>query len=263
MEYTIFQVDAFTSELFCGNPAAVVPLEKWLDTELMQKIAFENNLSETAFFVPTSKGFHIRWFTPIEEVDLCGHATLASSFVIFNHLSYNKDRIYFESQSGELIVDKTVDKKDALITLNFPARVPQPFTPPEGFLELFPHKAIDFLFNKSTVLVFESEEIIRNMEFDIKELLKFKTHGVIITAKGNEVDFVSRFFAPDCGIDEDPVTGYAHTILVPYWSAKLEKKKLHALQVSKRGGELFLENLGDRVTISGNAIIYSKGYLYL
>ncbi|MFA7287805.1 MAG: PhzF family phenazine biosynthesis protein [Melioribacteraceae bacterium] len=259
MEYTIFQVDAFTSELFGGNPAAVVPLDKWLETELMQKIAFENNLSETAFFVPTSKGFHIRWFTPTEEVDLCGHATLASSFIIFNYLPYEKDRIYFESQSGELIVDKKGD----LITLNFPVRVPKPFAPPAGLLELFPNKPIDALFNKSTVLVFESEDIIKNMKFDIKGLLKFNTHGVIITAKGNEVDFVSRFFAPDCGIDEDPVTGYAHTILIPYWSEKLGKKELHALQVSKRGGELFLENLGERVTISGKAVIYSKGYLYL
>ncbi|KUO59386.1 isomerase [bacterium BRH_c32] len=259
MEYTIFQVDAFTSELFCGNPAAVVPLNNWIDTDLMQKIAFENNLSETAFFVPNSKGFHIRWFTPIEEVDLCGHATLASSFVIFNHLSHNNDRIYFESQSGELVVDKKGD----FITLNFPVRIPEPFTPPAGFLDLFPIKPIEALFNKSTVLVFESEKIIREIAFDIKGLLKFNTHGVIITAKGDNVDFVSRFFAPDAGIDEDPVTGYAHTILVPYWSAKLGKKKLHALQVSKRGGELFLENLGERVTISGKAVIYSKGYLYL
>lgn len=259
MEYTIFQVDAFTNKLFGGNPAAVVPLENWLETDLMQKIAFENNLSETAFFVPNSKGFHIRWFTPTEEVDLCGHATLASSFVIFNYLSYNKDRIYFDSQSGELVVDRKGD----LITLNFPVRIPEPYTPPDGFLDLFPIKPIEALFNKSTVLVFESEKIIREMEFDIKGLLKFNTHGVIITAKGDNVDFVSRFFAPDAGIEEDPVTGYAHTILVPYWSAKLGKKKLHALQVSKRGGELFLENLGERVTISGKAIIYSKGYLYL
>lgn len=259
MRIPIYQVDAFTDQLFSGNPAAVCPLEKWLDDSVLQNIATENNLSETAFFVKEEDHYHIRWMTPTNEVDLCGHATLASAFVIFNELDKTLDKIVFHSRSGELIVTRD----GGLISLNFPANKPAPQTSPGNLLDVFPIAPQEVLFNKTFLLVFRSEAEIRRMKPDIKKLLEVPTFGAIITARGDSVDFVSRFFVPQAGIDEDPVTGYAHTLLIPYWSEKLRKKKLHALQVSKRGGELFCEDLKERVKISGKAVLYFKGRIVL
>ena len=254
-----YQVDAFTNNVFSGNPAAVIPLNYWLDDKLMQNIAMENNLSETAFFVKKDDHFHIRWFTPKSEVDLCGHATLASAFVIFNFIE-KYEEIKFESRSGDLFVSYFND----MFTLNFPPRDPKLIEKEqEDLIQLFPINPIEILFDKSFLLVFENEDQILNMNFDIRKLLNFNTHGLIITARGNEVDFVSRFFAPDVGIDEDPVTGYAHTILTPYWSKKLGKMKMTAEQVSKRGGKLICEFKDYRVYISGNAVLYSKSEIYI
>ncbi len=259
MKLKIYQVDAFTNKVFGGNPAAVCPLDKWLDDEGLQNIALENNLSETAFFVKEEDKFHIRWFTPVSEVDLCGHATLASSYVLFNILGYKSNEIIFNSRSGELIVEK----ENELISLNFPTRKPKMVKAEEILLNAFPETPDEVLFNKSTMCVFDSEDTIRNMQPKIRYFLNIDTHGVIITAPGDEVDFVSRFFAPDVGIDEDHVTGYAHTILIPYWAERLKKQKLHALQVSKRGGELICEYLGDRVKIAGNAVLYLEGEIII
>ena len=255
MKLKIYQVDAFTNKVFGGNPAAVCPLDKWLEDDMLQNIALENNLSETAFFIKEENRLHIRWFTPTSEVDLCGHATLASSFLLFNILGYESNRIVFNSKSGELIVEK----ENELISLNFPARNPQAINADKLLVEALTENPSEVLFDKSTVCVFDNEDQIRKMKPKITDFLKLNTHGVIITAPGDKVDFVSRFFAPDVGIDEDPVTGYAHTILIPYWAKRLNKQKLHALQVSKRGGELFCENLGKRVKISGNAVLYLEG----
>jgi PhzF family phenazine biosynthesis protein len=259
MTLKIYQVDAFSNKVFGGNPAAVCPLENWLDDKILQKIANENNLSETAFFIKTKNGFHIRWFTPTSEVDLCGHATLASCYVLFNILKYEQEKIEFNSKSGKLVVTK----ENNLISLNFPARNPK-------MIELNPllsyalkSEPQEVYFDKSIVCVFENEDQIRELKPNIKDFLKLETHGVIITAPGEKVDFVSRFFAPDVGIDEDPVTGYAHTLLIPLWAHKLNKNKLTALQVSKRGGELFCENLAGRVKISGKAVLYLKGEIYI
>lgn len=259
MTLKIYQVDAFTSKVFGGNPAAVCPLVSWLEDEVLQKIANENNLSETAFFVKEEKGFHIRWFTPTIEVDLCGHATLASSYVLFNILKYEADQITFTSKSGKLLVKSEND----LISLNFPSRNPQKIELNPQLSEALKSEPREVYFDKSTVCLFENESQIRKLQPSIKDFLKIQTHGVIITAPGDNVDFVSRFFAPDVGIDEDPVTGYAHTLLIPLWAKKLNKNKLTALQVSKRGGELFCENLEGRVKISGKAILYLEGEIYI
>ena len=260
MEQTIYVVDAFTSSLFGGNPAAVCPLDKWFDESLMQKIAAENNLSETAFFVRKNDRYHIRWFTPSEEVDLCGHATLASSFVYFNFINPAASRVVFDSQSGELIVDKEGD----VLSLNFPSQKPAPVDNPEkNLVDAFDVKPIEVLMGTKRFLVYEKEETIRNMKPNMSLLKLLRGDGVTITAPGNEVDFVSRFFAPNIGIDEDPVTGSAHTHLIPYWSERLGKKKMTALQVSSRVGELECEDLGERVKISGKAVLYSQGKIFI
>jgi PhzF family phenazine biosynthesis protein len=259
MTLKIYQVDAFTSKVFGGNPAAVVPLERWLDDEVLQKIANENNLSETAFIVKEDNYFGIRWFTPTSEVDLCGHATLASAFVLFNKMNYENETIEFQSKSGKLVVYKN----NELLALNFPARNPQEIEPNEILLDALGEIPEEVYFDKTIVCVFSDEEKVKNLKPKIKDFLKLKTHGVIVTSKGNNVDFVSRFFAPGVGIDEDPVTGYAHTLLIPLWSKKLERDKLKALQISQRGGELFCENLQDRVNISGNAVLFLEGTIFI
>lgn len=259
MKLQIYQVDAFTSELFGGNPAAVIPLNEWLPDEAMQNIGLENNLSETAFFVKEGNEYQIRWFTPTVEVPLCGHATLASAYVIFNFFEESANELHFLSKSGELIVTKEKN----LISLNFPANKPKPAEPDPKILEAVTAEHKEILLNKTYLAIFDDEETVRNMKPNIRVLDDLDADGLIISAKGNEVDFVSRYFVPTAGIDEDPVTGYAHTILTPYWSEKLNKKKLHALQVSERGGELWLEDLGDRVKISGNTTLYLKGEIYI
>jgi len=258
MEQIIYKVDAFTGKLFSGNPAAVCPLENWLDDKLMQNIAAENNLSETAFFVKNNNHYDIRWFTPEMEVDLCGHATLASSFVYFNFIDKNATRIVFQSKSGELIVEKEND----LISLNFPTQKPLPVdAPQQNILNMFQVKPLEVLMGIKNFLVFDSEKVVRNIKPDFPLLRKIEGDGVIVTARGDRVDFVSRYFCADIG--EDPVTGSAHTHLIPYWSEKLNRKKLTASQVSARGGELFCEDLGDRVKISGRAVLYSVGKIYI
>lgn len=260
MELTIYQVDAFTEKAFSGNPAAVVPLENWLPDETMQNIALENNLSETAFFIPTNSGFYIRWFTPAAEVDLCGHATLATAHVLFTHLNYTAETIRFDSRSGELIVRK---EKNTII-LDFPVSEIKEIAMPNNLVDAFNFKALKSFGGRDDImLVFENEDQIRLLEPDFNKIIKLKTRGIICTAPSENVDFVSRFFAPAVGVPEDPVTGSAHTMLIPFWSKKLGKQKLMAKQISKRGGTIYCQNKLTRVEIGGKAITYLIGKIYI
>lgn len=287
MKLTLYQVDAFTNKLFGGNPAAVIPLEHWLDDVLMQQIALENNLSETVFIVPSSDAaadYEIRWFTPELEINLCGHATLASAYTLINILNFTKPEIRFSSKSGIL----KVTRKDELIIMDFPSWKPER-------LEEYTSELSAILGNTDIVGVYkhrdllvelENEEAVRKCKPDFT-LMKKYFDKMIITAPGNtkrsdvpsdllvlpetwpdgtsdHVDFVSRFFAPGVGIDEDPVTGSAHSQLIPFWSEKLNKNKMHALQLSKRGGEIWCEQLNsERVTMSGSCVFYMKGEISL
>ncbi len=255
MKLPIYQIDAFTNQLFEGNPAAVIPLQEWLDDDTLSKIAAENNLAETSFFVPTENGFHIRWFTPSVEVDLCGHATIAAAHVIFNYLDYTGDEIIFDSRSGPL----TVHKKDSWLTLDFPVDHFQIAVPPPALVEGVKSGTVLEVFKGKFdyMVVMDSEEEVQDLEIDIIVLSTIPTRGIIIT--GKDVDFVSRYFAPQSGIDEDPVTGSAHTTLTPYWAEKLEKSTLDAKQISKRGGFLRCELVGERVKISGESKLYLTG----
>jgi PhzF family phenazine biosynthesis protein len=256
MKLQIYQADAFAASLFKGNPAAVVPLQEWLPDELMQQIAMENNLSETAFFIPEGDHFHIRWFTPKAEVRLCGHATLATAHVLFNELNFQGDLLEFESLSGILTVKKVEDK----LQLDFPADFSQEVEPIDTFTEAFGAKPLQtFKGRTDYMLLFDSEETIKNLNPNIQLLLSTNARGVIATAKGNEVDFVSRFFAPAVGVNEDPVTGSAHTTLIPFWANRLSKNELTALQLSARGGQLWCTLSGKRVFIAGKAVTYLRG----
>ena len=255
MKLDIYQIDAFAENQFEGNPAAVIPLVKWLPEATMQAIAEENNLSETVFFVPTRNGFHIRWFTPVKEVELCGHATLASAYVLFNILGYKEEVLSFESLSGELLVTKN----DNLLTLDFPAQPPEICSTPALLSSGLGKTPIECLKHDDYVAIFESEEDVLGLTPNNEALMQLNLRGVIATAPSSEFDFVARFFAPKFGIPEDPVTGSAYTQLMPYWADKLEKSKLHAKQVSNRGGKLFCELKGDRVLISGSAVTYMEG----
>jgi PhzF family phenazine biosynthesis protein len=257
MQLPLYHVDAFTDQIFHGNPAAVCPLEGWLPDDLMQKIALENSLAETAFFVPGGDGFEIRWFTPEIEMDLCGHATLASAHVIARHLRYPLSVIKFRSQSGLLAVRVEGD----LLTLDFPSRKPQPSRLPQVILDAFPAAPAEALKSRDYLLVYDDEEVIRRMQPDqsILSQIDLGTGGVIVTAPGREVDFVSRFFSPGASIFEDPVTGSAHCTLIPYWSERLGKQTLHAWQLSARGGRLLCQDAGERVLIAGKAVTYLAG----
>ncbi|MGD8779842.1 MAG: PhzF family phenazine biosynthesis protein [Ignavibacteria bacterium] len=259
MKQPIYIVDAFTKNLFGGNPAAVCPMKEWLPNELLQNIAMENNLSETAFFVKNGDHYDIRWMTPTTEVPLCGHATLASSFVIFNFIDKDVSEIRFNSKSGELVITSNSN----LITLNFPSNIPEKTEPNEKVGLALGKEPKELYFNKSYLAVFESQKEILDIKPDFRTFEEVHSDGIIITAKGEGVDFVSRYFVPSAGIDEDPVTGFAHTLLTPFWSERLGKKKMNAKQISKRGGELILENLGNRVNISGAAVLYSVGEINL
>ena len=260
MELQLFQVDAFANELFEGNPAAVVPLQSWLPDETMQKIAAENNLSETAFFIPVENGFHIRWFTPAAEVDLCGHATLASAHVLFQHLKYADDEIQFESRSGKLMVKRQNDK----IVLNFPSSNLAEVEIPEFVKKAFNIQPESCLKGRDDfMLIFKNEKDIHLLNPDFSKFKAGKSRGVIATAQSIEFDFISRFFAPEVGINEDPVTGSAHTMLIPYWSEKLNKTTMIAKQVSKRGGILHCKFFGNRVEIGGNAATYLTGKIFI
>lgn len=257
---TLYQVDAFAKKLFSGNPAAVIPLDKWIDVELMQDIAAENNLSETVFFVPKENDFEIRWFTPGGEINLCGHATLASGWVLFNLLGYKRSSITFQSKSGPLHV--TRDGKNIL--LDFPSWKPERVTeyPAELILSLGNPEVLGVYKYRDLMVELNDEKTLRNIEPDFT-LMKKMGEKVIITAPGKDIDFVSRFFAPSLGIDEDPVTGSAHSQLIPFWSEKLGKKVMNARQLSKRGGDIYCEQKGERVTMGGECVFYMKGELTL
>jgi PhzF family phenazine biosynthesis protein len=260
MKLTIYQIDAFAKEVFKGNPAAICPLKEWLDADLMQKIALENNLSETAYFVKREDFYEIRWFTPTYEIDLCGHATLASAFVIFEILQAETDKIKFVSQkSGELFVEKNGD----VLTLDFPSRPVSPAEIPSGLIEAIGKQPKEVLKARDYFLVYENEQEILDISPDFTALLKIDAHGFIVTAKGDSSDFVSRFFAPEVGVFEDPVTGSAHCNLIPFWAERLGKTELFGKQISARGGELFCELRDDRVKIGGNAVLYLKGEIYV
>lgn len=260
MKLEIYQVDAFTKEVFKGNPAAICPLDEWIDAELMQKIALENNLSETAFFVKKDDVYKIRWFTPTFEIDLCGHATLASAFVIFDVLKLESEIVKFHShKSGKLTVEKNGD----LLILDFPSRPPVVCDAPEGLVEAFGKTPQEILKSRDYFLVYENEQEVLDIAPNFSRLLDIDAHGFIVTAKGENSDFVSRFFAPEVGVFEDPVTGSAHCNLIPYWAERLGKNELFARQISQRGGELFCELKGDRIKIGGNAVLYLKGEIYL
>jgi len=256
MKLKLYQVDAFAEKLFMGNPAAVCPLETWLPDELLQKIAMENNLSETAFFVKENDVFQIRWFTPLTEVDLCGHATLASSHVIFEYLHFKKDTIHFNSKSGELFVRKENEQ----LILNFPSDIISKIETPAMLVEGIGITPLETYKGMSDyMLVYETQEQIEKIKPDFKLLSQTGTRGIIVTSKGNECDFVSRFFGPGVGIDEDPVTGSAHTTLIPYWQKVLGKNEMTAMQLSKRIGYLKCKYLGERVEIGGKAKTYLVG----
>lgn len=257
MKIPLFHVDAFSSRAFGGNPAAVCILDAWPETELLQSIAAENYLPETAFIVPAAGGqYELRWFTPTVEVDLCGHATLASAFVLFVHLDRDEEALRFQTASGEL----SVSRADGLLSLDFPSREPTEAEPPRGLAEALGAEPGSVLEARDLLAVFQDEATIRGMAPDFERLKSIESHfAVIVTAPGKNSDFVSRFFAPNAGIDEDPVTGSAHCSLIPYWAKRLGKERLHAFQLSQRGGELFCQYRGDRVGISGRATLFARG----
>ena len=256
MKIPYFHIDAFTNKPFGGNYAGVVLLEKWLPDETLLNIAADVH-NETAFVVPQGEKFAIRWFTPATEVDLCGHATLSTGYVLFHHRGYNKPEIHLTSGVGDLVIGRQGDR----VVLNFPSRPPKKIQPPQelldglGVLPLWTGKARDYF------ALLENEKQVRSLAPNFAALAKLDSLGIIVTAPGVDCDFVSRFFAPRAGFDEDPVTGSAHCTLIPYWSEKLGKKNMFARQVSARGGELYCENAGERVKIGGQAVTLLQGEL--
>lgn len=261
MKYKLYQVDAFTNKLFGGNPAAVCPLNEWLSDDVLQKIAMENNLAETAFYVAKGDVYEIRWFTPKVEVDLCGHATLAAAYVLFHIEGHAGDVISFYSpRSGKLGVSRDAD----WLTLDFPVDVFHSIPITGEIIGCFSKQPMEAYKGKTDyMLVYEKESDIRDAQPQLDAIAMLNARGIIITAKGAEVDFVSRFFAPQSGIIEDPVTGSAHTALTPYWSQRLNKTELNAMQLSERGGYLKCKFLGSRVAISGQAKLYMVGKIYI
>ena len=259
MTLTQYQIDAFTEQVFEGNPAAVIPLEEWLSDELMQNIAGENNLAETAFFIPKDNDYHIRWFTPTHEVKLCGHATLASAYVLFEILGYNRDELVFDSLSGPL----TVKKKGGQLEMDFPTQKAVDCSIPEGLVQGLGKAPSRLLENEDYIAVFDKEEDVLSIEPDHSALMTIPNRAVIATAPSEEFDFVCRVFAPKYGIPEDAVTGSAYTKLIPYWSKILGKDVLTAKQVSRRGGKIWCELKGERVSISGYAVKFMHGEIYI
>ena len=258
MRLTIYQIDAFANKLFGGNPAAVIPLVDWLPDDLMQNLGLENNLSETVFFVKKGEDYEIRWFTPSLEINLCGHATLASAFVLYNILGYKKQKLVFQSKSGRLEIEK---RGANLFVMDFPSWKPKKIDEyPENLKEILGVDEIVGVYKHRDLLIeLNKEEDVKNADPNFAAIKKIG-EKMIITAPGiGDVDFVSRFFASSAGVDEDPVTGSAHSQLIPFWSEKLNKKKMHARQLSKRGGELWVEDWGDRVSIAGQCVFYMKG----
>jgi PhzF family phenazine biosynthesis protein len=255
MELPLYQVDAFTDRLFAGNPAAVCPLEVWLPDATMQAIAAENNLSETAFFVPRGEDYELRWFTPTVEINLCGHATQASGFIVMTRLAPHRSSVRFHTKSGPL----TVTRRGDMFAIDLPSRPPERCTMPEKFVGALGRKPAQILGAAMYLTIFESEADVAALTPDLATLSGIDRDGVIASAPGRDCDFVSRYFAPHAGIPEDPVTGSAHCTLMPYWAERLGKSKLHARQISKRGGELFCELRGDRVVMAGHAAFYLDG----
>jgi PhzF family phenazine biosynthesis protein len=262
MKQKIYQIDAFTDTVFGGNPAAVCILEAWLSDSLMQQIAAENNLAETAFAVPHGNDYELRWFTPELEVDLCGHATLATAFVLFNYYGFKENTLRFISpRSGELLVTQS---SNGTMTMDFPTDDVAPVASQPNINEAIGKIPLEAFKGKTDyMLIYDEQETIETIRPNFHLLDQLDCRGVIVSAPGKEVDFVSRFFAPQCGIPEDPVTGSAHTTLIPYWSKKLDKKVMTAKQLSERGGDLTCEFLGNRVKISGKAVCYLIGELQM
>lgn len=257
MQIPIFQVDAFSGKLFSGNPAAVCPLDSWLPEDTLQAIAAENNLAETAFFVRRDGHFDLRWFTPVCEVDLCGHATLASAYVLFRELNEPGDVVRFQTKSGRIAVKREGD----LLALDFPSRPPAPTEVHPALLPSLGGDPVEVLAARDYLVRYRSADEVLSLQPDMEGLKKTDKFAIIVTAPGVDCDFVSRFFAPAKGIPEDPVTGSAHTTLIPYWAKELGKTSLHARQVSSRGGELFCKLNGDRVEIAGHGVLFLKGQI--
>jgi len=265
MKLPIYQIDAFARAVFAGNPAAVCPLERWLPETTMQSIAAENNLAETAFFVPRASAtdraadveYDLRWFTPQAEIDLCGHATLASGHVVFTRLAPGRQSVTFHSKSGPLIVRRDGE----MLALDFPSRPPTRCDAPAGLVEALGASPSEVWSSRDLMAVFDSEHAVRGLTPSFDRIRALNLFGLIVTAPGREVDFVSRFFAPLVGIPEDPVTGSAHCTLVPYWAKRLGKTRLRARQVSVRGGELLCEDRGERVSMAGRAVQYLEGVI--
>ena len=260
MAMKFFQVDAFSSKPFAGNPAAVMPLKEWLPDHMLASIAAEHNLAETAYFVPQGRDFHLRWFTPTVEMPLCGHATLASAFVLFNHLEPERDSVAFHTLSGVL----TVTRDGERLLMDFPARTSEPAPASElaPVAEAIGAKVIELRRGWTYLAVVESEDVVRNLKPDIAKIAKLPL-DVTVTARGAKADFVSRVFVPKFGIPEDPVTGSAHCLLVPYWAEVLERKTFFARQLSARGGELWLRLDGDRVKMAGHAVLTVTGEVHV
>lgn len=251
-----FVVDVFTEERFKGNSAGVCIIDEWLPKEMMQSIAFENNMAETAFLVKRDGYYDLRWFSPEVEIDLCGHATLGSAYVLMNYVDTGLNRVDFHTMSGVL----TVTKKDGLYAMNFPSRQPSPCKKPEILEEALGASVIETHISRDLLILLENENIVKELKPDFKKLMEItNVFGFIVTAKGESCDFVSRFFAPGAGINEDPVTGSSHTTLIPFWSQRLGKAELLAKQLSKRGGTLHCRDLGERVEISGTAVTHLIG----
>ena len=256
MRLPLFQIDAFAGRVFQGNPAAVCPLEAWLPEALMQAIAAENNLSETAFCVPEGEGYGLRWFTPLKEIDLCGHATLATAHVLFEHLGFAGAEIVFSTRSGALRVTRAGDR----LAMDFPAKAVEPCAAPAALIEGLGRMPLEVYGGRDYLAVFADAAEVRALRPDPRRLAELDRHGVIVTAPGGagdgDVDFVSRFFVPKFGVDEDPVTGSAHCSLTPFWAARLGKATLEARQVSRRGGRLQCTLAGERVILRGRAVTY-------
>ena len=256
MQIPVYQVDAFSNQLFRGNPAAVCPLERWLPDETLQSIAAENNLAETAYYVPNGSGYYLRWFTPGVEVDLCGHATLAAAHVILAiRREIATNRVSFQTKSGELTVERDGD----LYALDFPSRPPAECNVDPGLVDALGARPKLILAARDYLCVFDTEDDVRALAPNMDKLAATDRFAVIVTAPGRDCDFVSRFFAPAKGVPEDPVTGSAHCTLIPYWSKRLGKTELHARQISKRGGELWCRDSGERVRMAGHAVKFLEG----
>ncbi|WP_261845095.1 PhzF family phenazine biosynthesis protein [Aliamphritea ceti] len=261
MNIPIYQVDAFTDSLFGGNPAAVCILQNWLPEEQLQSIAAENNLAETAYIVQAGDVYELRWFTPAVEIDLCGHATLAAAYIIFRFIEPSLQSVRFTTKSGDLIVTREAEER---ISLNFPARMPTPTAITEAAIKAMGKAPIAAWESRDLMLVYETEADILALEPDLLAFKDLNSHfAVIATAKGDQADFVSRFFAPQAGIPEDPVTGSAHCTLIPFWAEQLDKDVLLARQLSARGGTLYCQHKGDRVSMSGTAVLFMQGEIYV